>query len=77
MARYYLGSNDYEGVIVEGVPFDPLGWKFASMVAEIRDFVEAVSEDRPPRVDPADALYALRAVEAVERSVATSKRVAL
>jgi UDP-N-acetyl-2-amino-2-deoxyglucuronate dehydrogenase len=77
VARYYLGSNDYEGVILEGVPFDPLGWKFASMVAEVRDFVTAVIEDRPPRVDPADALYALKAVEAVEKSVATGQRVAL
>ena len=77
VARYYLGSNDYEGVILEGVPFDPLGWKFASMVAEIRDFVSAVTEDRPPRVDPADALYALKAVEAVEKSIEQKEVVSL
>jgi predicted dehydrogenase len=77
VARYYLGSNDYEGMILEGVPFDPLGWKFASMVAEVRDFVEAVIEDRPPRVDPADALYALKAVEAVEKSVREKRLVAI
>ncbi len=77
VARYYLGSNDYEGVILEGVPFDPLGWKFASMVAEIRDFVTAVIEDRPPRVDPADALYALKAVEAVEKSIEKKQPITL
>ncbi len=77
VARYYLGSNDYDGVILEGVPFDPLGWKFTSMVAEVRDFVSAVLEDRPPRVDPADALYALRAVEAVAKSIETGQPVSL
>ncbi|MEW5938052.1 MAG: Gfo/Idh/MocA family oxidoreductase [Chloroflexota bacterium] len=75
VARYYLGSNDYDGVIFDDVPFDPLGWKFASMVAEVRDFVDAIREDRPPRVDPADALYALKAVEAVDESIRVGKRV--
>jgi UDP-N-acetylglucosamine 3-dehydrogenase len=69
VVRYYLGSNDIEGTVVEDVPFDPLGWKFMSMVAEIKDFVAAVKEDRPPRINPADALYALKAAEAVERSI--------
>jgi len=69
VVRYYLGSNDIEGTVVEDVPFDPLGWKFMSMVAEIKDFVAAVREDRPPRINPADALYALKAAEAVERSI--------
>jgi len=69
VVKYYLGSNDIDGTLVEGVPFDPLGWKFNSMVTEIKDFVSAIIEDRPPRVDPADALYALKAVEAVEKSI--------
>ncbi len=71
VVRYYLGSGDIDGTIVEEIPFDPLGWKFASMVAEIGDFVAAVAEDRPPLIDPADALYAVRAVEAVEQSLQT------
>ena len=71
VVKYYLGSNDIDGTVVEGVPFDPLGWKFNSMVAEVGDFVHAVIEDRPPRLDPADALYALRAAEAVARSIET------
>ena len=69
VVKYYLGSNDIDGTLVEGVPFDPLGWKFNSMVTEIKDFVSAIIEDRPPRVDPADALCALKAVEAVEKSI--------
>lgn len=69
VVRYYLGSGDIDGTVVEDVPFDPLGWKFMSMVAEIKDFVSAVRDDRPPRIDPGDALYALKAAEAVERSI--------
>ncbi len=75
VVKYYLGSNDIDGTTVEDVPFDPLGWKWASMLEEIKDFVNAVAEDRPPLVDPADALYALRAVEAVNRSIETRQPV--
>jgi UDP-N-acetyl-2-amino-2-deoxyglucuronate dehydrogenase len=71
VVKYYLGSNDIDGTTVEDVPFDPLGWKFGSMVEEIRDFILAVAEDRLPLIDPADALYALRAVEAVHKSIET------
>ena len=69
VVKYYLGSGDIDGTVVEGVLFDPMAWKFSSMIAEIRDFVTAVIDDRLPRVNPADALYALRAAEAVERSI--------
>lgn len=69
VVKYYLGSNDIDGTTVEGVPFDPLGWKFNSIVAEVKDFVGALHENRPPLVDPADALAALKAVEAVEESI--------
>ena len=77
VVKYYLGSNDIDGTAVEGVPFDPLGWKFSSMVAEIKDFVTAVIEDRPPIIDPADALYALQAAEAVAVSIETKQPVLL
>lgn len=77
VVKYYLGSNDIDGTVVEGVPFDPLGWKFNSMVAEVGDFVHAVIEDRPPRIDPVDALYALQASEAVTRSIETKQPVTL
>jgi UDP-N-acetyl-2-amino-2-deoxyglucuronate dehydrogenase len=71
VAKYYLGSSDIDGITIEDVPFDPLGWKFASMVDEVRDFVMAIVEDRPPLIDPQDTLYALRAVEAVDKSIET------
>jgi predicted dehydrogenase len=69
VVKYYLGSGDIDGTVVEDIPFDPMAWKFNSMIAEIKDFVTAVVENRPPRVDPADALYALKAAEAVEKSI--------
>jgi UDP-N-acetyl-2-amino-2-deoxyglucuronate dehydrogenase len=77
VVKYYLGSNDIDGTVVEGVPFDPLAWKFNSMVAEVGDFVHAVIEDRLPRIDPSDALYALKAAEAVARSIETRRAVTL
>jgi len=77
VVKYYFGSGDIDGTVVEDVPFDPMAWKFNSMVAEVGDFVSAVIEDRPPRVDPADALYAVKAVEAVDRSLQTGKPVTL
>ncbi len=69
VVKYYLGSNDIDGTVVEGVEFDPLGWKFNSMVAEVKDFVTAVRENRTPRVDPQDAVLAVKVVEAVEESL--------
>jgi len=48
-----LGSNDIDGTVVDGVPFDPMAWKFNSMIAEVGDFVHAVIDDRLPRIDPA------------------------
>jgi predicted dehydrogenase len=75
VVKYYLGSGDIDGTVVEGVPFDPMAWKFNSMIAEVKDFVTAIIEDRPPRVDPADALYALKAAEAVAQSIETRQPV--
>jgi predicted dehydrogenase len=77
VVKYYLGSNDIDGTVVEDVPFDPMAWKFNSMIAEVGDFVHAVIEDRLPRVDPTDALYALKAAEAVARSIETRQPVSL
>jgi len=77
VVKYYLGSNDIDGTAVEGVPFDPIAWKFNSMLAEVSDFVHAMKEERSPRVDPEDALYALRAAEAVARSIEIKQVVTL
>ncbi len=71
VVRYYNGSGDIDGTILPDVPFDPMAWKFSSMIAEVQDFVRAIAEDRPPRVDPEDTLFAVRAVEAVMKSIKT------
>ena len=77
VVKYYQGSNDIDGTVVEGVPFDPFAWKYNSIVVEVQDFVSAIGEDRKLLVDPLDALYALRAVEAVERSIGLKQPVQL
>jgi UDP-N-acetyl-2-amino-2-deoxyglucuronate dehydrogenase len=69
VAKVYQGSGDIDGMAVAGIPFDPLAWKYNSIAAEVQDFVSAIAQDRPPLLDPQDAVYALRAVEAVATSI--------
>ncbi len=39
------------------------------MIDEIKDFASAVIEDRPPLINPDDALFALKAAKAVYQSI--------
>jgi UDP-N-acetyl-2-amino-2-deoxyglucuronate dehydrogenase len=75
--KVYMGSADIDGTAVEGVEFDPLGWKFSSLMAEVKDFVTAIIENRPPRVDPMDSVFCVQCVEAVEKSIKAEQRVIL
>jgi UDP-N-acetyl-2-amino-2-deoxyglucuronate dehydrogenase len=75
--RYYHGSMDFEGKVVDQVPFDPRAWKYLSFIEEVKDFVDAVYNDRAPTIDPMDGYYAVKAVEAVETSIAAGKPVTL
>ena len=77
VVKFYLGSDDIDGTVAEDVPFEPLAWKFNSILAEVRDFVSAIIERRAPLVDPTDAVYAVRAVEAVHRSIVLHQLVTL
>jgi predicted dehydrogenase len=77
VVKVYAGGDDFDGAPLEGVPADPLGWKFNSMLAEIRDFVSAVRDGRPPLVDARDALYALAAAEAAVRSATAGESVCI
>jgi len=77
VVKVYAGADDVDGSALKDVPPDPLGWKFNSMLAEIRDFVSAVSDGRPPLVDPSDAVYALVAAEAAMRSADSGQPVYL
>ncbi len=75
VAKYYTGTQDTEGSALPDVAYDPLAWKYLSIVAEINDFVHAVAEDRPPLVDPADGAYAIHVTDAVYASIAAGRAV--
>jgi predicted dehydrogenase len=73
VAKHFRGPDDHEGTPLPGVAYDPLAWKYLSIVAEIADFVRAVAEGRPPLIDPADGAYAVRVSDAVYASVAMGR----
>jgi predicted dehydrogenase len=62
-AKYYLGEDDYDGTRIEGVDYDPRGWKFISIVEEVKDMVGSILEGRAPLVNPSDCLEAVKVVE--------------
>lgn len=74
---HFKGPDDVEGTPLPGVPYEPLAWKYFSIVAEVQDFVQAVVEDRPPVIDPMFGYYALQVVEAAYKSIAEGKVVSL
>lgn len=76
-AIYFHGSEDVDGTPLPEVPFEPLAWKYFSIVAEVQDFVRAVREERAPLIDPLYGHHALQVVEAAYRSVAEEKSIAL
>lgn len=77
VVQCYAGPDDIDGWAPDDVPFDPLGWKLVSMVAEVKDFVHALVEGRRPLVDPRDAVYAVQVAEAVARSVREDRAIAI
>lgn len=60
---FYEGKNDFKGKPFDGVPFDPPNWKLNSMIAEVVAFVDAISNDTPPLLDPEDGVYAVKMIE--------------
>ena len=73
-ARWYKTPDDFFATPLEGVPYDPTAWKQSSFVAEIKDFVDAVWDDRAPTVDPMDAYHGLLVIEKAYESIVTGKR---
>ncbi len=61
--KIYEGPMDDEGQAVEGIEYNPAGWKAISIMEEVKDFVGAVIENRNPGVDPEDAAYAVKVAE--------------
>jgi predicted dehydrogenase len=70
VARYYSGPEDVDGTPLSDVAYEPLAWKYFSIVAEVQDFLRAVANDQPPGIDPVDGAYAIQVSEAVYASLA-------
>jgi predicted dehydrogenase len=76
VAKHYQGFNDIDGTALD-VPFEPLAWKYLSIVEEVKDFVSAVYENRPPLIDPVDGAYAIHVTDAVYASLAANHAVSV
>jgi predicted dehydrogenase len=76
VAKHYQGFNDIEGTAL-AVPFEPLAWKYLSIVDEVKDFIGAVYENRPPLIDPVDGAYAIHVTDAVYASLAANHAVSV
>lgn len=76
-ALYFHGSTDFDGTPLPAVPFEPLAWKYLSVIAEVQDFVRAVLEERAPLIDPLYGHHAIQVVEAAYRSIREGTAVTL
>lgn len=72
VAVLYNGTEDYDGQKLD-VPFEPVGWKYLSIVDEVKDFVRVVQTNNSPAVDPMDCHYGLTVIETAYESVKTGK----
>jgi predicted dehydrogenase len=71
-AVHFRDKTDTTGTPIETVPYDPKGWKATSIVGGVRDFIGAVKNGRPPRVDASDGHYVLLVAEKAYESIAQS-----
>jgi len=76
-ALHFHGPDDLEGTPLTSVAYEPLAWKFLSMLAEVQDFVQAIITDRPPLIDPLYGCYAVQVAEAAYRSIAEGRLISL
>jgi predicted dehydrogenase len=47
------------------------------MMAEVKDFVAAIKDNRKPTIDPADTVYAVKVIEAIDESIKNKQFVAV
>jgi predicted dehydrogenase len=73
-AMHFRGKTDLAGQPLVGVPFDPAGWKFASIATSVAEFAAAVSHHRPAPIDPHDARYVMHVIEKCYESVHAAGR---
>ena len=74
---HYQGPDDVEGTPVNSIPYEPLAWKYLSIMAEVQDFVRAIIEDRPPLIDPMYGYHAVQVAEAAYRSTASGRNISI
>lgn len=74
---HFKGPDDVEGTPLESVLYEPLAWKYLSIVAEVQDFVQAVIEDRSPLIDPLYGHHAIQVAEAAYTSIVEGKSVSI
>jgi UDP-N-acetylglucosamine 3-dehydrogenase len=75
VGKLYSGPEDIDGTALPDVEFEPLAWKYFSIVEEVKDFVRAVADQRPPSIDPLDGAYAVQVSDAVYASLAGDGKV--
>ena len=68
-AIHYKGGQDYDGSPVTAIEYEPMRWKFTSIMAGVTDFIEAVRDNRPTLVDPDDGAYVIKVCERAYASV--------
>ena len=74
-AKFYQDRMDFDGKPLENVPYDPVEWKTSSMVAEVKDFAQAIRDDRSPAIDPLEAYYVIQAIEKAYESAEKGRSV--
>ena len=68
--RYFRGAQDHAPEPLEGVAYDPLGWKTTSIADGVIDFVRALSDSRAPLVAGEDGLFGVLVAERAYASIA-------
>jgi predicted dehydrogenase len=73
-AVLYIGPDEkIQRKPLETVPYEPQMWKWKSMLAEVIDFMEAVRDDREPKISAEDGAYAVKVTEAAYESARTGQ----
>ncbi len=71
VAKYFCDRDDFQGRIIETVPYDPQRWKVHSMIEEVKAFARSIWDGVPPVVDPMDGYYVVRAINKAYESAKT------
>ena len=74
-AKFYENASDFDGQPIPNVSYDPAEWKTNSMVEEVKDFIAAIRDDRPPLINPMDGYYVIKVIEKAYQSFEIGKPV--